>query len=138
MRKLPFVDKLRGSTTVTPALSQTADEGFAEPGSIGVTPAALQLAKDFGKSVAAVSRDHVVAFHWAEAITYRSGPGAEPEDLGACLTLGAFKRSEIPPGYTQIVEGLEFAIHVPREIWMESVERLIDLDAARPFNLALR
>jgi hypothetical protein len=119
-------------------LDHALEEEFTAPGLIAVTASALQYAREFGKVVRALKGDFVVTFDWAQSMTYKSGPDAEPVDLGACLTLGAFERSEIPPGYTQTVDGLEFAIRVPRGVWANSAERLIDLDKSLFFKLALR
>lgn len=116
-----------------------SDEGFTPPGSVKVSDAALQFAIEFDKTVNATQRgDWVVAFDWAHEISIRRTPTAPSESIGACLTLGAFRRHQIPPGFTQTVEGLEFAIKIPREIWEQSAERLIDVDKNSFFRLALR
>lgn len=123
---------------MTSARSQIPEEEFAPPGSITVSLPALQFAKDFAKVVRGLKGDHILTFDWAESITLKRSPDAEPEDIGACLTLGAFERWEIPPSCTQTVEGVEFVIRIPRSVWAARAERLIDLDESLPFKLVLR
>ena len=89
-------------------------EDFTPPGLIAVTPAALQFARDFAEAIRGMG-DQVVTFDWAQSITLRRSPDAKPENIGSCMTLGAYKRKEVPPGFTQIVDGLEFAVRIPHD-----------------------
>lgn len=114
-------------------------EGFVVPGTIAVSPSALEMAKNFYDVVKGnQGKDWVVTFDWAESITVRRGPREPAEDIGACLTLGAYERSQIPRGVTETVDGTEFAIKIPMEVWRKSARRLIDLDEKLLFKLALR
>lgn len=118
-------------------VTQNSDHGFTPPGIIKVSPAALKFARDLAETVRQ-GGNWVVTFDWAHSINVRRGPNEASEDIGACLTLGAYRRHQVPPGFTQAVEGVEFAIKIPKEIWEKSVEHLIDIDESLLFKLALR
>jgi hypothetical protein len=119
--------------------TQNSDDDFTPPGILKVSPAALQYAREFVDTVKGrQGRDWVATFDWATSISVKRGPNEPSKDIGACLTLGASERHEIPPGFTQTIDGVEFAIQIPREIWAKSVERLIELDKSLLFKLALR
>ncbi len=116
---------------------QNSDHGFTPPGIIKVSPAALEFARDFDETVKQRGR-WVVTFDWAHAMSVRRGPDELSEDIGACLILGAYKRHQVPTGFTETVSGVEFAVKIPRDVWEKSVHRLIDIDEALLFKLALR
>ncbi len=118
---------------------QESDDGFTLPGIIKVSPAAIKFARAFDETIKRTQRgDWVVAFDWAESVSVRRGPDEPSQDIGACLAVGAFERHQIPPGFTQTIDGLEFAIKIPKEVWEQSVHRLIDIDETLLFKLALR
>jgi hypothetical protein len=119
--------------------SRDFDHGFTPPGVIKLTPAALQFAREFDESLKNNQPGNwVVVFDWATSISVKSGPDAPAKDIGACVTLGASERHEIPSGFTQIVGGVEYAIQIPRDVWEKSAKRLIDIDESLLFKLALR
>ena len=116
-----------------------AHNGFVFPGAIGISAAALKFAREFADTIKRTQHgDLVVTFSWAESISIRRGPNEPSEDIGACLTLGAFERNDIPHGFTQTVDGLEIAIKIPRHVWEDSLDRVIDTDETLLFKLALR
>jgi hypothetical protein len=83
-------------------------------------------------------KEWVTSFAWSDSIVVRRGPNESPEDCGACLTLGAYERHQIPAGFIQTMDGLEFAIKIPADVWRKCAQRLIDVDAGRLFKLTLR
>lgn len=120
-------------------MAEIFDDDFVGKGTIRVSPQALALALDFAKSIGSVRHGlRIVTFHWAESILYRGGSGEAEEDLGACLTIGAYRRDEIPRGCIEMTDSLDFAIQIPADVWRQSVSRLIDVDESRPFGLTLR
>ena len=54
------------------------------------------------------------------------------------LDLGAYARSDVPPGAIHRVDGVAFVIKIPKEIYAASAERLIDVDPAAPSKFVLR
>jgi hypothetical protein len=115
------------------------DDQFIAPGAIKVSTAALQLARHFNDAIKSTDNGNwVVVFDWAESISVHRAPDAPREDIGACLTLGAYKRSQIPPGFMQKLDGVEFAIRIPMDVWQNSIHRLIDLEETLLFKLTLR
>lgn len=119
--------------------TQSSGDGFSPPGIIKVSAAALKLARDFHETIKATrQKDWVVSFDWSDSIIIRRDPNEPPEDIGACLTLGAYERHQIPPGFVQRLDGLEFAIKIPPDVWQKSVQRLIDVDTGQLFKLTLR
>jgi hypothetical protein len=114
------------------------DEVFIAPGTIRVSEAALQKAREFAAaSGAGPGGSRVVAFDWAQSIAVgsRGGPSRE---VGPCLILGAYERNDVPPGFTERVGRFEFAVRMPLEVLAKSTERLIDIDDSKPFQLVLR
>lgn len=120
-------------------LNENSGEGFTPPGIIAVSPSALKLARDFDEAVNHGPRGkYIVTFHWSLSISIRRNPDAPSEDIGACLTLGAYERHQIPREFIQTIDGLEFAMEIPGDVWKKSTHRLIDLDETLLFKLALR
>lgn len=110
-------------------------EEFTAPGIVRVSASALQYARE---TSAVVSSRYVVTFDWAQSISVSQSADAPLEHIGACLTLAGYERRDVPAGYIQTADGLEFAIRIPTPIWQASAQRLIDLDESLPFRLALR
>jgi hypothetical protein len=122
-----------------PPFGQNSHHNFAAPGTVTVSASALAYARAFGDAVkASRSEKWVVAFSWAESISVKRERGGTYEDIGACLTLGAYRRHEIPSGFVHSVDGLEFAVEIPDRILATSARRLIDTDQGQFFKLALR
>ena len=114
-------------------------DGFVVPGTITISMRALQLAKEFwGVLKGSQGKDWVVTFDWAESVSVRNSPSDEPRAIGACLSLGAYERHEVPQGVTETIGGIELAIKIPREVWQESARRLIDFDENAFFKVVLR
>jgi hypothetical protein len=111
---------------------------FVPPGAIQVSRAALEYARDFIAMVAADYGDHIATFDWSQQITGRASPDAEPQPIDDCLILGASARSNVPQEVIHAVDGMEFAVELPREILQASVQRLIDFDKNAFFKLVLR
>lgn len=114
---------------------------FAPPGTVHVSAAALAMACAFADATrhARPDRGWIVTFDWAESRSARDprrgGPWVE---LGAGLDLVAFERSDIPPGVTETIDDLEFAIKIPAQIVAAAIVRLIDVDETAVKKLALR
>ncbi len=115
------------------------DDEFTPPGLIKVSAAALKFARDFRAAAkGAYHGDCVVTFDWAYSVSLGRGPDMPPEDIGACLMLGAYERRHVPNGFTQTVDGLEFAVKIPVAVWQNSSQRLIDFDPSEIFKLKLK
>jgi hypothetical protein len=104
-----------------------------------LSPKALNYVRDFVEGTTGFGdRDWVASIDWCTSATIKRGPDRPVENIGPGLSLGAYERRQIPAGYTQVVEGIEFALKIPSAIWSQSVERLIDLDESLLFKLVLR
>ena len=114
------------------------DQLFNVPGTVKVSAAALKRAGDLDYTVKRRSGDWVVVFDWAQSVSIKRGPDQPSENIGACLTLGAYRRHQIPAGFTQVVDDIEFAMKIPADVLAQSTERLIDIDDKFLFKLALR
>lgn len=110
-------------------------EEFTAPGIVRVSASALQYARE---SSAVVASRYILTFDWAQSISIAQSADAPLEHIGACLTLAGYERVDVPSGYIQRADGLEFAIRIPTPVWQASEQRLIDLDESLPFRLALR
>jgi hypothetical protein len=115
-----------------------ADNMFTPPGTIKLSPAALKLARDFATTTKDMGNNLVPVFDWAMSITYKLAPDAPPQEAGDCVMLGALERHKIPHGFIQSVDGVEFAIEIPPQIWQKCPERLIDVDETAFSKLTLR
>jgi hypothetical protein len=113
------------------------DSVFVEPGSVDVSPAALEYAREFSGAAAGQPGNHVVTFDWAQSVTVRPGPGKPLEDIGDCLMLAAYERNEVPSGFVHAIDGAEFAVRIPRDVLEASARRLIDIDERLLFKLVL-
>ncbi|TMI99416.1 MAG: hypothetical protein E6G97_22760 [Alphaproteobacteria bacterium] len=112
---------------------------YVAPGAVKLSAAALQYARDFIRTVAAVHGDnYVAAFDWAQSVTIRRSPDTTPEPIEDCLMLGASERSDVPPESIHRVDGVEFVIELPSEILRASTQRVIDFDTSVMFKLVLR
>ena len=124
---------------MTASTPHQSDPEFTAPGIIKLSASALEYARQFDAMIKGTQKGKwIVVFDWAEQISVKHGPDEPSEDIGACLTLGAYERHQIPYGFTQTIDGVEFAVKIPREIWEQSADRLIDLDETKLFKLALR
>lgn len=117
---------------------QVVDEKFNPPRSVSLSPAALEYLKAYVGAARAQPGNWVLTFEWDESILYKDGPDATPVELGPCLSLGGYRRDQIPDGYVHSIEGVEFAVAIPQRVLEASAHRLIDRDDSRHFKLVLR
>lgn len=111
---------------------------FAPPGTVTVSLAALEMAREFLATARGRTKaDWIAVFYWAHT-SVKAHPGAEPRDLGWLLGLGASKRSEVPGRAIHRSHGVEFAVQIPPEVLAQSKLRLIDVDRDAFFDVALR
>lgn len=112
---------------------------FVVPGTIRVSAAALDYARDFVATVtAAHGGSYVALFDWSQSITVRPTPDAVPEPVDDCVMVGAAERTDVPAEFIHSVDGVEFVIALPEEILRASVQRIIDFDKSAFFNFVLR
>ena len=125
---------------MVPDHDELAEEFFAPPGAVRVSPAALKMVQEFGGRVRRAPSDAnwISGFEWFFARSIRPRPDAPWEDMGPGLALGAYARSDLPPAAVQRIGGVELVIKIPRHVYESSTERLIDVDAIAPFKLVLR
>ena len=114
------------------------EELFLKAGPVRVSEAALQMALEFADAIGAEPGGRrLVAFDWAESISIQKPDGSPPQDVGACLLLGAFERHEVPEDCIERAGRFEYAVQMPSEVLAQCVERFIDVDETKPFRLAL-
>jgi hypothetical protein len=127
---------------MAPDYSKPPYSFYAPPGTVRVSAAALQLAREFAEEIAPTrpepEDDWVISFDWADSRFIRRVVDGPREELGAGLDLAASRRSDVPPDVVQIVDDLEFAIRIPRHVREASKERLIDYDETVLSKLTLR
>jgi hypothetical protein len=113
---------------------------FARPGEVTVSAAALEFARKFDKAARAAmsDTDWIVTFEWILECRVRYRPDGPWEDMGPGLSLTTYARSDTPANVIQRVGELEFAIKVPKDIYEQAAERLIDVDETAFSKLALR
>ena len=119
-------------------LNDDSEDDFVAPGIVKVAAAAFELVREFDRVVRAQKGDWVATFDWAENISVRRSRDAAEESIGPCLTLGAYERHQIPAGFIETIDGMEYAIRIPAALWKASERRLIELDESLLFRLALR
>jgi hypothetical protein len=107
---------------------------FAPPGAIAISADAMRLAHECASALAAEKSyvPHIVAFAWAERMIRRfieSPPGGlgPREELGPGPALMSFERATFPPDTIQIDGDLEFAVKIPRRIWLAIDRPYIDV-----------
>jgi hypothetical protein len=113
---------------------------FALPGVVSVTPAALELAREFGEHINETrpGETWIATFQWSDQRRVRSPGTNQWQELGAGLDLGAYEQSELPEGVVQTIDGIEFAVMVPAPAYEKAEQRLIDKDDSTPSKLILR
>lgn len=121
---------------MTPDYSKPPYSYFVPPGKLRVSAPALQMAREFAGVIGQYrSGRQIVAFDWGQT-SVREKPGLPMRDLGECLMIVAYLRSEVPREVVHLDDGLEFAIKMPSEVWTR--HHLIDVDATQFCRLALR
>lgn len=79
----------------------------------------------------------MASFHSYLSLRWKD-PGEDWVEEGPGLTAGASERTEIPADRIAVVDGLEFAIAIPRDICEAAAERLIDVAGDGSTKLVLR
>jgi len=121
-----------------PSIQSDADEPWVPPGNIALSPRVVSWAREFIDSVNGQYGDRwIVGIDWATSCSVKDSPQAEPRELGPGLSLGAYERHQVPPEMIDRADGLEFALHIPREMWEASAQRLIEFDESLLFKLKL-
>jgi hypothetical protein len=96
---------------------------FLLPGTIAVTDAALAVAKGFEEAVSKVRPDvnWVVMFDWWD--DWSANGLQQPPRLG----MSAREAENVPAGVTQTLNGVTFAVEIPREVYDAAKEKKIDV-----------
>jgi hypothetical protein len=102
---------------------------YAPPGVLKVSASALQIARH---------RPQVIVFGWRDSGWVRKPPGGPRIELGPGIDLGACDAADVPRDVLQTVDGVEFAVRIPRHIYENSALRLIDADETEASALRLR
>jgi hypothetical protein len=111
---------------------------YAPPGMIALSSAALELARQFGEQTKRAKPDQVVAFDWAISRGVRRRIDGPMEELGPGLDLVSFDAASVPKDVIQRVEGVTFAVRIPKHVYETSAQRLIDVDETAFSKLVLR
>ena len=98
-------------------------DAFLPPGTIAVTDAALAVAKGFEEAVvkARPNAAWIVVFDWWD--DWSADGVQQPPRLG----LSAHEAGDIPEGVTQTVNGVTFAVIIPRDAYDAATEKKIDV-----------
>ena len=115
------------------------NHGLARPGSVTLSPAALAKARALARQVGQTHPKSVwiVGFQWATSRKVRDKDSELEEDMGPGLTLGGWRRVEIPSEYVHRQDGLEFVVQIPEFVLAKSRLRLVDVDPAAFGGLAI-
>jgi hypothetical protein len=112
----------------------------APPGVVRVSASALQMARELADSVL-VTRPgfpQVIVFGWRDSGWVCKPPDGPRIELGPGIDLAARDAANLPRGVLQTVDGVEFAVRIPRHIYENSALRLIDTDETEVSGLRLR
>jgi hypothetical protein len=136
---------------MAPDYTKSPYSDFAPPGTVKVSAAALEQARQFSKEIHEQGtpffddghrirpiNDWVVSFEWAQSRSVRRQATGPREELGAGLVISARERSGFPPEVIHTAGDLEFAIKIPRRVWEKSKLRLIDVDETVLCKVSLR
>lgn len=113
-------------------------DGFTLPGEVRISPSALQYARDFQAKIGGISGNWIAGFFWATGQRARMKGKTEWRDFGPGVGLGAYRRREVGEAYIEVIDGVEIAVNIPREVLQQSTERLIDFDEREHSKLVLR
>ena len=113
---------------------------FAPPGSIKISDAAWQMAREFDERVRRSKsyEEWVISFNWADSRSIRRRIDGPMEDIGPGLDIVAYDRPDVPAEVVQQRDGIAFAANIPSRIYEASAERLIDVDETAFSKLVLR
>lgn len=119
-------------------MSLHPEEDFTPRDAVSVSPAALAFAREFAESLGSVhGGSQIVSFDWAMSVVVIA-PDRSELDCGSCLTIGAYRRDEVPIDARRYMDGLEFTVKIPTSVWSQASEKIIDRDDTLYFKLALR
>jgi hypothetical protein len=114
------------------------DEPWVPPDTITLSPRVRGFAREFIESVNGERGNAWIAsIGWATSVTIKDSRDAAPQAVGPGLSLGADRRNEVPPEAIDRVDGLEFVLRVPREVWERSSLKRIEFDESLLFKLKL-
>lgn len=113
---------------------------YAPPGVVKVSGPALQMARELAERLL-VSRSRlplVIVFSWRDSGWVRKPPGGPRIELGPGIDLCAHDAADVPRCVLQTVDGVEFAVRIPRHIYENSALRLIETDETEASGVTLR
>jgi hypothetical protein len=114
------------------------DEPWVPPRVISLSPKVVAYTREF---IVSVHEQHskiwIAGIGWDTSVVVKDSPDAVPRELGPGLSLGAYRREEVPTSFIDRAGDLEFVLHIPREVWEASKQRLIDIDESLLFKLRL-
>jgi hypothetical protein len=113
---------------------------YAPPGVVKVSPSALKMARELAERVLVTcpGRPQVIVFGWSDSGWVRKPPNGPRIELGPGIDLCAHDAADVPRDVLQTVDGVEFAIRIPRHIYENSALRLIDANETEASGLRLR
>ena len=113
---------------------------YARPGVVKISASALQMARELAERVL-VWRSRLpllIVFSWRDSGWVRKPPNGPRIKLGPGIDLGAWDAADVPRDVLQTVDGVEFAVRIPRHIYENSALRLIETDETEVSGLTLR
>lgn len=125
---------------MTNTVSTPPEGWFTPPGTLRISDAALELAREFREQArqAAPDEDWVISFDWADSRRFREKGTNEWRDVGGGLDLTAYERWKIQARYIQKIDDVDIVVKIPAPVWERSAERLIDADESAFSGLVLR
>jgi hypothetical protein len=113
---------------------------YAPPGVVKVSASALRMARELAEKVLIPPPriPLVIVFGWRDSGWVRKPPNGPRVELGPGIDLAACEAADVPRGVLQTIDGVEFAVLIPRHIYENSALRLIDTDETEVSGLTLR
>jgi hypothetical protein len=102
-------------------------KGCTLPGTINVTPQALDLAKRFQT---AVPSGYIVTFSWYDGERVRASKTAPWVDNGPGIDLGAYSVEQIPEEAVYQAGSFRYAVLIRKDVVDRYPNKTIDLDAS--------
>lgn len=113
------------------------DNDFLRPRTVRVSPEALAYAREFAETIGSVQGGSwIVSFDWSTSMIEHT-PGEPDREHGPCLSLGAYRRREVPVAVRDCAAGMEFTISIPKDVLEQFALKRIDLDDGKLFRLVL-
>jgi len=109
-------------------------DAFLSPGSVTVTDAALAIAKGFEEAVHKARPDAtwIVVFDWWDDWS-ADGVTQEPR-----LGMSTYEAGQVPDGVTQKVDGVTFAVTIPRDVYDAAKHKTIDVTEEGSMQVTLK